>query len=72
MVATQVPKRTHLSGSDSLSNRVARAVAQKNDDHSYITTSNTSLGMSTRRLMAERARKLAELKRRTSENEKTV
>ena len=72
MVATKAPKRMYLSGSDSLLNRVACAVAQKNDGHSYINTLNNSLGMSPGWLMAELARKLAELKRRRTENEKTV
>ncbi|XP_052281284.1 uncharacterized protein LOC127878796 [Dreissena polymorpha] len=62
MVATKAPKRMYLSSSDSLLNRVACAVAQKNDGHSYINTLNNSLCMSPGRLMAERA----ELKRRRS------
>lgn len=43
LITTKAPKRLHYSGSDSLDFRVASAVLQKNEGHTYVVDVSTNI-----------------------------
>ncbi|XP_062600102.1 uncharacterized protein LOC134261717 [Saccostrea cucullata] len=64
MIAKKAPKAQHYSGSESLSYRVAAAVAQKNEGHKYILQVNSACNLSPGK-QTEKRQNLLDKKRST-------
>ncbi|XP_053388946.1 uncharacterized protein LOC128551991 [Mercenaria mercenaria] len=57
MIASKAPKRIHYSASESILNRVACAVAQKNEGATYVNKVNNEIGISPGNVMESHAKK---------------